>query len=125
MSWHRWSGFPGGFCLDCGCECAEEICMGECDGGPDPGHPDRICPRPEHHSGDCQEPGSNRCNPYFRPDLPDDRLINALIDHHVLGTLANAEVPGAAEALKDLEAVIAPPPRDVGRVLTIDWTLKS
>lgn len=54
---HRWSGFPGAWCLDCGCECAEEICMGECLDAPDPSKPEGYqCPNPEHHSKPCPGP---------------------------------------------------------------------
>jgi len=67
MSEHRWSGWPGAWCLDCGLpdlneeglDCA--VCV--CD-------PERgefsICP--DHQNQPCDEPGSNRHNPYVQPD---------------------------------------------------------
>jgi len=59
---HKWSGFPGGYCLDCGVECVEEICMGECPTSPDQGKPEGYkCPNPEHHSGPCLMPVCARC----------------------------------------------------------------
>lgn len=63
MAEHRWSGWPGAWCLDCGSpdlteqglDCA--VCV--CD-------PERnelfICE--DHRNADCPEPGSNRHNPY-------------------------------------------------------------
>jgi hypothetical protein len=51
---HRWSGWPGAWCLDCGIEDQNEIFLavhGYFDFG-------------ENHNPLCPEPGSNRCNPY-------------------------------------------------------------
>lgn len=76
---HRWSGFPGAWCLDCGIECPEEVCMASCPDSPDPGKPvGYSCPDPAHHSGPCPEPGSNRHNPYRNPAVPDDRPVATL-----------------------------------------------
>jgi hypothetical protein len=65
---HRWSGYPGCWCLDCGAPDLTEQCIGE--------HPEafagpvtddnpygyvRHCVNPP-----CPEPGSNRHNPYGR-----------------------------------------------------------
>lgn len=61
MAGHRWSGWPGAWCFDCGCECAEEVCLATGHFWSDDGEP---CPDPEHSSGNCPEPGSNRFNPY-------------------------------------------------------------
>lgn len=51
---HRWSGWPGAWCLDCGCEDPREIsiCLGE-----------HV---PKDHPGwhDCKEANSRRCDPY-------------------------------------------------------------
>jgi hypothetical protein len=75
MSGHRWSGWPGAWCLDCGCEhnleyalaCPDCIipCCPEDDAR---GMPTRLCP--EHlktqELEDCPEPGSKRNDPYAR-----------------------------------------------------------
>lgn len=53
---HRWSGWPGAWCLDCGCEDANEIALAD---GLDV--PDGVDLNVE-----CPEPGSNRHNPYMR-----------------------------------------------------------
>jgi hypothetical protein len=73
MSGHRWSGWPGAWCLDCGCECNLEsaICCPDCyvPSCPEEEAKDsvtRLCP--EHLSTqeatDCTEPGSKRHDPY-------------------------------------------------------------
>jgi hypothetical protein len=62
MSEHRWSGWPGAMCLDCGVEDMQEVCMAECWKGPTPNAPHRKCP--DHINGPCPEPGSRRCDPY-------------------------------------------------------------
>lgn len=80
---HRWSGWPGAWCLDCGTEDQREICCAEhgvtfeCaaghfvdlrEGAPpgvcEQGHPLQTCT--EHVNPPCPEPGSNRHNPYTR-----------------------------------------------------------
>jgi len=78
---HRWSGWPGAWCLDCGTEDKREtICVVEhrtpcpaCSGtgcgmcyqtGEGP------CPRSECKNDPCLEPGSNRHNPYVRSAEP-------------------------------------------------------
>lgn len=69
---HRWSGWPGAWCLDCGQEDANEVCIGEhdvlLDACPDGyglclDHPGQC---PEHVNGPCLEPGSGRHDPYLR-----------------------------------------------------------
>lgn len=74
---HRWSGWPGAWCLDCGAEDPCEIALAdnEIDYVEDPSAPDGI--RIEYKPGvwrrirrlsACPEPGSNRHNPYTRND---------------------------------------------------------
>lgn len=58
MADHRWSGWPGAWCLDCGQEDKRELCLAD-------GH-DLGCDRRECKNEDCPEPGSNRYNPYMR-----------------------------------------------------------
>jgi hypothetical protein len=73
MSRHRWSGWPGAWCLDCGTEDAREVKLaGRWD---QVNH--RYSDRPHLKkdctgcsSGDCAEPGSDRCNPYVLPAPP-------------------------------------------------------
>jgi len=58
MAEHRWSGWPGAWCLDCGCEDPREIALalGSCDEN------GRVNVDPKLL--ECQEPGSKRCDPY-------------------------------------------------------------
>lgn len=63
MPEHRWSGWPGAWCLDCGCSDPREdaLALGQCD---DDG---RVAATPElERKMICHEPGSNRNNPYHR-----------------------------------------------------------
>ncbi len=71
MSEHRWSGWPGAWCLDCGAEDQRELCAADCswitevlaaelDGKSPPP------PCSKHQNNECEEPGSNRCNPYYK-----------------------------------------------------------
>lgn len=64
---HRWSGWPGAFCLDCGMEDADELDLA--------GPPDQVQHRysdTPHNaqpcegcgSGPCRWPGSRRFDPY-------------------------------------------------------------
>ena len=71
---HRWSGWPGAWCFDCGTEDAREICVATHDAGLtcveghyicEEGHVLQACP--EHTNPPCPEPGSNQHNPYMRP----------------------------------------------------------
>ncbi len=71
---HRWSGWPGAWCLDCGTEMKAEICVGTHD------HAFKTVPPaddncwtglestipPECQDGPCPEPGSARHDPYAR-----------------------------------------------------------
>lgn len=62
---HRWSGWPGAWCLDCGCEDKNELWLA--DGG-DP-YTEEI--PPEYQNGPCPEAGSDRYNPYIQKLLAD------------------------------------------------------
>lgn len=55
---HRWSGWPGAWCLDCGCEDPREVALA--DGRVDDAG---IAFGYERADMICQEPGSNRFNP--------------------------------------------------------------
>lgn len=55
---HRWSGWPGAWCLDCGREDPTELCAIE--------H-EEDCSRPECNPGKCSEPNSHRFDPYQPP----------------------------------------------------------
>lgn len=55
---HRWSGWPGAWCLDCGAEDNREICLAIY-----PGH-EIPCNEPGCQNGPCPSPGSNEHNPY-------------------------------------------------------------
>ena len=70
---HRWSGWPGAWCLDCGRDDPYETALadGLIDFVDDPTSPDgmRMVISPEvedqlHRDMICPEPGSNRWNPY-------------------------------------------------------------
>lgn len=66
---HRWSGWPGAWCLDCGAECQGEICLADsCIHGftGDPEVDINLPPCPIHVETECKEPGSNRCDPYAK-----------------------------------------------------------
>jgi hypothetical protein len=69
MPQHRWSGWPGAWCLDCGCEDPHEIALadGEFFQITDPNEPMGFryeFPLVTPEMLECKEPGSNRCNPY-------------------------------------------------------------
>jgi hypothetical protein len=53
---HRWSGWPGAWCLDCGIEDPVEIALA--DKTMEELRNVKVFP--------CREPGSNRCNPYVK-----------------------------------------------------------
>lgn len=72
---HRWSGWPGAWCLDCGCDDPYEIALadGLIDFVDDPTSPDgmrMVIPDEVQEQLNkamiCSEPGSNRHNPYMR-----------------------------------------------------------
>lgn len=89
---HRWSGWPGAWCLDCGYWDPLEACLAVHDL-----EPPEFCPTGEHIPAPCKEPGSRRHDPYATrvhnhgPEdgpgvscrertLPDGRLIGACLD---------------------------------------------
>lgn len=59
-AYHRWSGWPGAWCLDCGAEDANEAAIA---GGADP---DTL----DDQNAPCPEPGSRRHDPYSKPPKP-------------------------------------------------------
>lgn len=72
MSQHRWCGWPGAGCLDCGAEDQNEICIGahsvilQCVEGHvmcDEHEPQRCA---EHVNAPCPYPGEGRADPYRR-----------------------------------------------------------
>lgn len=72
---HRWSGWPGAWCLDCGRDDPYEIALADnlIDFVDDPESPDgmrMVIPEEVQKQIDeamiCLEPGSNRYNPYGR-----------------------------------------------------------
>lgn len=65
---HRWSGWPGAWCLDCGCDDPYEVALadGLVDFGPD-GETPIIAPEVRANINAklvCPEPGSKRHDPY-------------------------------------------------------------
>jgi hypothetical protein len=75
MSEHNWSGWPGAWCLSCGCDDPYEIALadGLIDFIDDPQNPREqlmvIAPEVQEQLNKamiCPEPGSNRFNPYGR-----------------------------------------------------------
>lgn len=73
MSQHRWSGWPGAWCLDCGQSDANELCIAEhsvcitciydhcmCEEN----HPMQVCK--EHVNGPCPTPGQRLADPYSK-----------------------------------------------------------
>lgn len=80
MTPHRWSGWPGAWCLDCGVEDAGEVCVAEhsdgltCEHGhvmcEVAGHQLRRCAVPEHNNGPCLAPGAKLADPYTTRALP-------------------------------------------------------
>ena len=71
MADHRWSGWPGAWCLDCGVEDQAEVCLATCRL---PSMDDYPCA--DHRNTTGPEPGSGRCDPYgdhhpvVKPDGP-------------------------------------------------------
>lgn len=63
---HRWSGWPGAWCLDCGSEDLNEVAIayGEYDWEAMPDL-NKACP----------EPGSHHHDPYWRAQQPSDEVI--------------------------------------------------
>jgi hypothetical protein len=70
MTGHRWSGWPGAWCLDCGCEDPHEIALAEGTAievldDSDMGFHYEF-PNIDSKQLECPEPGSNRNNPYVK-----------------------------------------------------------
>ncbi len=66
MADHRYSGWPGAWCLDCGASDPLEDCLAEHDwdfGGPNPDGTDDYRPCPEHVRTPCPTPGARRFAP--------------------------------------------------------------
>jgi hypothetical protein len=64
MTAHRWSGWPGAWCLDCGCDDPFEIALADGkftfdDDGNEVLEPSIVCTP-------CPEPGSRRHDPYAK-----------------------------------------------------------
>lgn len=62
MSEHRWSGWPGAWCLDCGCPDPREEALADGDYEVDEHGMPVVKVRLSQMI--CDEPGSNRFNPY-------------------------------------------------------------
>jgi hypothetical protein len=58
---HRWSGWPGAWCLDCGIEDPIERCASS-------GHP-LFCGLPDCKQTECKETNSHRYDPYYKANL--------------------------------------------------------
>lgn len=65
---HRWSGWPGAWCLDCGCEDIVEsaVCDSDWDFEKDP-LPEKYWVHESQQP--CKKPNSNEYNPYYKKDL--------------------------------------------------------
>lgn len=61
---HRWSGWPGAWCLDCGIGDPLEQALADGFGFDDLGNP-TVLPS-QYSAGSCPEPGSRRHDPYGR-----------------------------------------------------------
>lgn len=53
MTEHRWSGWPGAFCLDCGTEDQNEVCIAE--------HPEVMLTCPDCGKFMCEEQTTSTC----------------------------------------------------------------
>jgi hypothetical protein len=67
---HRWSGWPGAWCLDCGCEDPVEIAIAE--GGWDVDDNGEVVFNREIVCPPCPEPGSRRHDPYAKRSKPNE-----------------------------------------------------
>lgn len=61
---HRWSGWPGAWCLDCGCDDPREIALAEGRFDADDEGNTHVSVTAEQMT--CAEPGSGRHDPYER-----------------------------------------------------------
>jgi len=68
MTEHRWSGWPGAWCLDCGCEDPREIALAE--GQYDCDENGMPIVKVTAEQMECREPGSDRHNPYVNRKQP-------------------------------------------------------
>ena len=59
---HNWSGWPGAWCLDCGCDDPREIALA--DGSWDEDADGNPIVRVTAEQMECKEPGSGRFDPY-------------------------------------------------------------
>lgn len=65
---HNWSGWPGAWCLDCGCEDPRETALADPNLPLDEdGWPIVTVTREQM---ECKEPGSGRFDPYKKPTIP-------------------------------------------------------
>lgn len=66
---HNWSGWPGAWCLDCGCEDPREIALADPNLIVDEhGLPVVVVTREQM---ECKEPGSGRFDPYKGKEKPE------------------------------------------------------
>ena len=63
---HRWSGWPGEWCLDCGAEDREELALA--DGKYTEADDGSISISIEYANGPCPEPGRKRHDPYAKKE---------------------------------------------------------
>lgn len=63
---HRWSGWPGAWCLDCGAEDPVERCAAS-------GHP-LFCGMKACQKTECAEPNSHKHDPYWKEEEKEKRL---------------------------------------------------
>ncbi len=84
MSEHRWSGWPGAWCLDCGVEDELEICVAEHDASLRCVLGHWYClahdplPCSVHYNRPCYHPGEGLADPYLLADRRRD-LIYLLV----------------------------------------------
>lgn len=66
MEQHRWSGWPGAWCLDCGCDDPAETALANGDyvEVPDDSEQGSHFEFPNLKVTECPEPGSKRHDPY-------------------------------------------------------------
>ena len=66
MTQHRWSGWPGAWCLDCGASDPLEQSIPCPDCNITPEKPSAFCK--SHQPVECTEPGSGRYDPYKKKE---------------------------------------------------------